>query len=200
MKNLLVAGILVCVFYMSACSPRDFLTRRLARDLIASSRIFNTPQQFWMRTGILSSRDYPSPEYLVLQRHGWLTAGSVACPPEITSPPCWDVLLTPIGFDTFRDLVSKGTGASSYFSVQTARRELVVVTGISKDGTQAEIDFLWKWVPLNEVGAALYAGNVQYRSTVGFKHYDDGWRMLENPTAKSYQDLEDALKGAEPER
>jgi hypothetical protein len=71
------------------------------------------------------------------------------------------------------------------------------VTGISKNGNVADVDFQWKWVALNEVGAALYAGGVQYNSTVTFKHYDDGWRLIEGSTQKNLQSLEDALKEAE---
>jgi len=29
------------------------------------------------------------------------------------------------------------------------------------------------------------------------KHYDDGWRMVENPP-KAYQSLDDSLKNADP--
>ena len=32
---------------------------------------------------------------------------------------------------------------------------------------------------MNEVGAALYAKGTEYNSTVGFAHYDDGWRVIE---------------------
>ena len=56
-----------------ACSPRDFLTRRLATDLIAGSETFKMTQLFWLRTGVISNKDYTSPEYLVLRRHGWIT-------------------------------------------------------------------------------------------------------------------------------
>jgi hypothetical protein len=79
-----------------------------------------------------------------------------------------------------------------------ARRQLTGIEGISKSGNAADVDFLWKWVPLNEVGAALYAGGVQYKSTVGFRRYDDGWRIIEGSAPKSNQSLDDALKDAEP--
>jgi hypothetical protein len=73
------------------------------------------------------------------------------------------------------------------------------VTGISKQGNLAEVDFTWKWVPLNEVGAALYTGDLHYNSTVGFREYDDGWRILISQSApRAGQTLEDALKNAEP--
>jgi hypothetical protein len=75
---------------------------------------------------------------------------------------------------------------------------LVAITGISRDGQHAEVDFLWKWVPLNEVGAALYAGDLEYNASVGFRHYDDGWRLSESSPQKSEQGLEDALKNSEP--
>lgn len=180
-----------------ACSPRDFLTRRLAADLIAGSETFRTAQQFWLRTGVVSNKDYLSPEYLVLQRHGWITGASVPCTPNVAPPPCWDVALTPIGVETFRDLIPSKTAASQYFSVPVARRQLLAVTGITTNGNLADVDFQWQWLPLNEVGAALHAGSVQYNSSVGFRHYDDGWRLIEGSAPKNNQGLDDALKNAE---
>jgi hypothetical protein len=181
----------------AACSPRDFLTRRLAADLIAGSQTFKATQQFSLRTGIVSNKDYVSPEYLVLRRHGWITGANVACA-NVAPPPCWDVALSPIGIETFRNLIPSDAAASEYFSVPVARRQLLAVTDISKNGNLADVDFQWKWVPVNEVGAALYSGGVPYNSTVGFRHYDDGWRLLEGSPPKSNQGLDDALKNAEP--
>jgi hypothetical protein len=194
-KTLLLVS--VCCFAV-ACSPRDFLTRRLAGDLIAGSDTFKSPQQFWLRTGVVSNKDYLSPEYLVLQRHGWISGSGVSCPAEVSPPPCWDVALTPNGVNIFRDLISSDAANSQYFNVAAARRELLEVTGISKSDELAEVDFRWKWVPLNAVGAALYNEGVEYVSTVGFRHFDDGWRLAEGSTAKSNQGMDDALKNAEP--
>ena len=198
MRKLRIALALGFVFLALACSPRDFLTRRLAADLIASSDTFKSTQQFWLRTGVVSNKDYISPEYLVLQRRGWITGAVAPCPPDIAPPPCWEVALTPIGVETFHDLVPSGAATSQYFSIPVARRQLTGITGISKSGNAADVDFLWKWIALNEVGAALYSGGVQYKSRVGFREYDDGWRIIEGNATKSSQGLEDALKNSEP--
>ena len=187
------ALLLVCV--LTACSPRDFLTRRLAADLIAGSEVFRTPQQIWLRTGVVSNKDYVSPQYLVLQRHGWIVGSNASCTPETAPSPCWEVTLTPLGVETLRDLVRDPSAASSYFSVPTARRALVSITGISKEGNIADVDFRWKWMPLNEVGSALYTGGVEYDASVGFKHYDDGWRLVGDNEAKG---LENSLKNSQP--
>jgi hypothetical protein len=198
MRKLRIALALGLLFIATGCTPRDFLTRRLASDLIASSETFKSTQQFWLHTGVISNKDYISPEYLVLQRRGWITGASSNCPPNVAPPPCWDVALTPIGVETFHDLIPAGATDAHSFSVPAARRQLTGITGISKDGNAADVDFLWKWVPLNEVGAALYAGGVEFRSTVGFRRYDDGWRIIEGSAPKSDQGLDDALKNAEP--
>jgi hypothetical protein len=183
----------------TACSPRDFLTRRLASDLIAGSDTFKASQQFWLRTGVVSNKDYLSPEDLVLQRHGWISGSNALCPPDVSPAPCWDVTLTPNGVNIFRDLIPLEAATSQYFSVSAARRELLDVTGISKDDNLAEVDFRWKWVPLNAVGSALYNENLEYTSTVGFKHYDDGWRLIEaTPPPRSPQTIDEALKDATP--
>jgi hypothetical protein len=181
----------------TACSPRDYLTRRLASDLITASDSFRNPQQFWLRTGTIANQDFTSPEYLVLLRHGWITGSSVPCPPTVGPPPCWDAVLSPVGVETFRDLIPNGVTPSSYFSVPVSQRQLIAITGISKNGNSADVDFLWKWVPLNEVGAALSPAGPQYKSAVQFKHYDDGWRVLESSSSKSGQSLDEALKNGE---
>jgi hypothetical protein len=198
MRKLRIALALGLLLVASACSPRDFLTRRLASDLIASSDTFKNTQQFGLRTGVISNKDYISPEYLVLQRRGWITGAVAACPADVEPAPCWQVALTPIGVETFHDLIPAGSADSQYFNVPVARRQLTGITGISKSGNAADVDFLWKWVPLNEVGAALYAGGVQYTSTVGFREYDDGWRVIEGSVPKTNQGLDDALRNPEP--
>lgn len=182
---------------LSACSPRDFLTRRLATDLILASTEFNVHQRFVLQTGVVSSKDYPSPEYLVLQHRGWISASAAPCPRDLTPPPCWEVLLTPSGVDAVRSTLPADQTNGSLLSVPVAKRELVAVTGVAKQGDSAEVVFTWKWEPLNEIGAALYSGDLQYKSTVAFRDYDDGWRMIEgNP--RSGQSIDDSLKNAEP--
>jgi len=39
---------LVFLLGLLSCSPRDFLTRRLAADLISASPAFTEPQVFWL--------------------------------------------------------------------------------------------------------------------------------------------------------
>lgn len=192
--TVILAACLLC----AGCSPRDFLTRRLAADLIAGSEAFKTQQQFFLRTGIVSNKEYLSPDYLVLQRRGWITGVTVPCTADVSPPPCWDVALTPIGVETFRSLIPSYVASKQYFPVTTAKRQLIAITGISRSDNLADVDFTWKWVPLNEVGAALVAGGVNFRSTVGFRHYDDGWRLIEGSAVRNNQGLDDALKDAEP--
>ena len=196
MRRLCLIVAALCVF--SACSPRDFLTRRLAAALIAGSDTFTVAQQFLLRIGPVSNRDFSSPQYLLLQHRGWIVGGNTTCPADVTPPPCWEVAFTPVGVDTFRDLIHRTETGKELFSIPTARRELVSVTGISKDGNLADVEFTWRWAPLNEVGSALNAGGLQFKSTVAVKHYDDGWRLLEGDAARSGQSLNDALKNAEP--
>jgi len=188
-----LAGVLL----LTACSPRDFLSRRLATDLIEASAEFRSPQQFVLHTGILSNKDYVSPEYLVLQHHGWISATSAPCPRDLTPPPCWDVALTPSGVDAVHTLVSPDEAGTSSLTIPAAQREFVGVSGITKQANAADVEFTWKWVPLNEVGAALYSGDLRYKSSVGFRNYDDGWRLMQG-VLHSGQSIDDALKNAEP--
>ena len=191
---------LISLSLLCACSPRDFLTRRLAADLIAASPVFKARQQFFLRTGILSNKDFSSPEYLVLQHRGWVIGTNVACPASVQPPPCWDAVLTPLGVGVFRDLIPREESGKQYFNIPTARREVVEITGISKADNLADVQFIWRWQALNEVGAALYDGGVRYTSSVSFQHFDDGWRLLEGSAARTNQNLQDALRNSEPDR
>jgi hypothetical protein len=189
--------VLLTTILIVSCSPRDFLTRRLAADMISASSQLKTPQRFVLQTGVLSSKDYPSPEYLVLQHHGWISVNSTPCPRDLTPPPCWDLLLTPSGVDAVRAAMPSDQAGGSTLAIPVARRELVAVNGIARLGNSADVDFTWRWLPLNEIGAALYSGDVHYKSIVGFRNYDDGWRMIEG-VPRPVQSIDDALKNAEP--
>jgi hypothetical protein len=180
-----------------ACSPRDFLTRRLATDLISSSDEFKAPQVFWLKTGIVSNKDFNSPDSLVLQRRGWIIGTEAKCPVGVDPPPCWEVILSPHGVDAFHSLISESTQGGTLMPIRVAQREIVDITGISKAGNFADVEFLWHWVPMNEVGGVLYDTGVRYRSTVGFRSYDDGWRVQTEPLHNN-QPLDDALRTAQP--
>jgi hypothetical protein len=187
-------GVLSCLTV--ACSPRDFLTRRLAADLISSSEVFNAPQVLWLKTGTVSNKQFNSPDSLVLQRRGWIIGIlQKNCPPNVEPPPCWDVVLSPAGVDTFRPLIHNAP--DNLASLKVAHRELVEITGISKAGNFADVEFTWHWISLNEVGAALYDSGIRYRSTTAFRSYDDGWRVVTEP-ARTNQSLDEALRNAQP--
>lgn len=187
-----VAALLLCSTF--ACSPRDFLGRRLARDLIAGADAFKIQQVFSLKTGVVSNQDFNSPESLVLQRRGWIIGTQRKCPPGVQPVPCWDVVLSPAGVGIFKPLMP--SGETGIVPLPVARREVVEITGISKAGTFADVEFTWHWVPTNEVGKALYDSGVRYRSTVAFRRYDDGWRIL-TEQMRSNQSLEDALRNSQ---
>jgi hypothetical protein len=196
-KILAATSSLAFLLLLSSCSPRDYLTRRLAADLIRGADPFRAHQRFQLRTGVVSNKDYPSPEYLVLQHHGWISATKAACPAALAPSPCWDVTLTPSGVDTFQNLIPPGNAEKQSFNIPAARRELVAITGIAAQHNVADVEFTWRWAALNEVGAALYPGGNRYRSTTILRKYDDGWRIV--PTASHPgQPLDDALQSAEP--
>jgi len=202
-KTLLLA-VLLCLILLGlglGCSPRDFLTRRLAADLISTSDTFKAPQLFWLRTGIVSNQEFSSPDYMVLQRRGWIIGTEHKCPAGVEPPPCWDVLLTPLGVDTIRPLITSALPDNGRdngpIGIQVVRRELLRIAGISKAGNFADVEFTWRWVSINRVGAALYDSGVHYRSTVGFREYDDGWRVVDQ-TVPSNQRLDEALRNALP--
>jgi hypothetical protein len=135
---------------------------------------------------------------MVLKRRGWVVGNEQKkCPLGVDPPPCWDVLLTPLGVDTVRPLISTALPEAGTIAIQAARRELIGISGISKAGNFADVEFIWHWVSLNQVGAAIYDSGVRYRSTVAFRSYDDGWRVVEQGVTTS-QPLEDALRNAQP--
>lgn len=189
--------VLALAILLTSCSPRDFLTRRLAADLIANSDVFRAQQQFQLRIGIIANKDYLSPDYLALQHHGWISATNAPCPPALAPPPCWDVLLTPSGVDTIQTLIAPGDAEKQSFTIPAARRELIAITGIAKQGNTADVEFTWHWIPLNEVGAVFYSSDAHYHSTAGFRSYDDGWRLMQTASHPA-QPLDEALKNADP--
>jgi hypothetical protein len=188
-------AVLFCL--IPGCSPRDFLTRRLAADLISASDAFKAPQVFWLSTGIVSNKDFSSPDSMVLQRQGWIIGTEEKCPAGIDPPPCWDVVLTPLGVDTIRPLISTALPGNGPIGIQVARRELLSISGIAKAGNFADVEFTWRWASINPVGEALYDGGVHYRSTVGFRGYDNGWRVVVQ-NVPSNQPLEEALRNGQP--
>ena len=84
----------------------------------------------------------------------------------------------------------------SSLSIPVAKRQFDGVTGVSKQENSADIEFEWRWVPLNEIGEALYSRDLRYKSTVGFRKYDDGWRIVESALHPG-QTMDEALKNAE---
>ena len=106
-------------------------------------------------------------------------------------------MLTPSGVDTLQSLIAPGNAEKQSFSIPAARRELVAITGIAKQHNVANVEFTWRWVPLNEVGAALYPTGVRYRSTAILRTYDDGWRIVQT-ASRPGQPLDEALKDAQP--
>lgn len=191
-----ILSLLVSTLLLSSCSPRDFLSRRLASDLIATSPEFHKQQSLIVKTGVVANKEYVSPQFVVLQHHGWVTANSAKCPAGVEPAPCWDVSLTPAGVDTIRLLVHDDEATKPAITIPAARREVIGVTGISKQGNNADVEFTWKWVPVNEIGAAFYAEDQHYRSVVGFRQFDDGWRVVQSG-AHSGQPIDDALNNAE---
>jgi hypothetical protein len=188
---------LSALLFLTACSPRDFLTRRLAGDLISNADFFKAPQEYVLQTGVISNKDYLASEYQALQHRGWINATAVSCPSSLGPPPCWDILLTPSGGETVRTVISQEEAQKPAITIPVAHRSLVHVTGISKQGIVADVEFTWRWVPQNEIGAALYSPDAHYRSTVGFRQYDDGWRVMQS-APRARQTLDDSLRSAEP--
>jgi len=187
---------LICLCLTSGCSPRDFLTRRLATDLISRSDAFREPQAFLLVTGLVSNKDFNSPESLVMQRREWIIGTQTKkCPEGVDPPPCWDVQLTPVGVEAIRPLITNGED-NQPLALRVAQRKLLAITGISKAGNLADVEFTWQWVPLNPVGAALYDSGVRYRSTVQFRDYDDGWRVM-SEKVHAHPTLEEALRNSE---
>jgi hypothetical protein len=197
MRTAKTALLAVSLCLVAGCSPRDFLTRRLAADLISASATFKGPQIFWLATGTVSNKDFSSPDSMVLQRRGWIIGTEQKCPVGVEPSPCWDVNLSPLGVDTIRPLIASGSSSKGAIAIQVARRELIAITGISKAGNFADVDFTWHWLSVNQVGAALYDSGVHYNSTVGFRSYDDGWRVVNSPI-RSHQNMDEALRYAEP--
>jgi hypothetical protein len=95
-----------------------------------------------------------------------------------------------------QSLIVPGDAEKQSFTITAAHRELIAITGIAKQGNTAEVEFTWRWLPANEVGAALYPTSIHYRSKTILSDYDDGWRIVQSNTHPA-QPLDEALKNAE---
>ena len=188
MQTSRIVALMTLLCLIPGCSPRHYLTRRLAGDLISASEVFKAPQTVWIATGVVSNKDFNSPESMVLQRRGWIIGTQQKkCSAGVEPEPCWDVVLSPLGVDIIRPLIASGSSATGSMAIQAVRRELVGISGISKAGNFADVEFTWHWVALNKVGEALYDSGVRYRSTVAFRSYDDGWRVVSRGQSKVEQ-------------
>jgi hypothetical protein len=96
-----------------------------------------------------------------------------------------------------QSLIAPGDAEKQSFTIPAARRELIAITGIAKQGNTAEVEFIWRWLPANEVGAALYPTSIHYHSKTILNDYDDGWRIVQS-NSNPAQPLDEALKKAEP--
>jgi hypothetical protein len=196
-QNLILGIAIASLLLLSSCSPRDFLSRRLAADLITGSGTFRAAQELQVHTGVVSNGDYLSPESSAFLHHGWMTGIHAPCPLNLVPAPCWDLTLSPAGVETVQALIPPSEVNKKTFEIVAARRELVAVTGISKQGNSAEVEFTWRWNPLNEVGATIYRSDIRYRSIASFRRFDDGWRISRG-TPHPAQSFEESLINAEP--
>ena len=55
-------------------------------------------------------------------------------------------------------------------AIQVARRELLSISGISKSGNFADVEFIWRWVSINQVGV----GALRQRSALPFDRWIPG--------------------------
>ena len=113
------------------------------------------------------------------------------------------MLLTPLGVETDPSLISNalpgiGTGERQRsIEIQVALRELLGITGISQNRSLRRRGFTWRWVSINAGGRSTLRQRSTYRSTVGFRGYDDGWRVVEQAIPAN-QPLEESLRNAQP--
>ena len=190
-SSLLLVGITV------ACSPRDFLTRRLATDLIAGSDSFKTHPAILAANG----RDLQQRLHFARIRDlapARLDHGQRRC---LSSRNCCSAVLGHGDHSAGSGRPARlGFRDRSQFSIhqRASGTERTAGGHGHSQGRKswADVDFLWRWAAVNEVGAALYARNYRVQLHVGFVHYDDGWRVIEGGGLKGSQSLSEALKNA----
>ena len=126
---------------LASCSPRDFLTRRLATDLIAASDDSRPRSSSPCRPEPSPTKTTCRPEYLVLQQHGWISATKAPCSPGLAAA------LLGRSADAIRSGHGPRPGSrqeadKALLFIPVAKRELLGVTGISKQGNAADVDFI----------------------------------------------------------
>lgn len=84
------------------------------------------------------------------------------------------------------------TAGAGWF-VPISRRELVSVDGVRQQTNSADVDFSWKWLPLqgDEVPASI---EFPYKGRAVFERYDDGWRLEESLFRVNFYSSFDGMK------
>jgi len=167
MPNLSTLALCLAALLLSLLLPPHFLTRRLAADLIAASDTFAAPQQFQLHTGIISNR--------TISRRNLSCSSIVAGyrpPKPLVSCSCPAALLGYHAHPFRRGYFSKSHRPRR-------RRETILQHPRRPPRTRrhhrhrqtsqpCDVEFTWRWIPMNEVGAALYSADLHYQSTASF--------------------------------
>jgi len=90
---------------------------------------------FWLRTGIVSNKEFSSPDSLVLQRRGWIIGSEQKkCPAGMDPPPCW-MYAHPLGVDTVKPLIGGSLPDNGPIAIEVAHRELAAITASARPAT-----------------------------------------------------------------
>lgn len=215
----LLAGLLLLI--AQGCAGTGELTRTRAAELIGSSQAFSAPVSLPLKkeTGWNLrplSEDEPEaeaqaraaenyyqayPQMDALRRLGLMDVRATVRERPGENHGVWAFDVEPFLTEQGKELASGGREDQNAPSVILARRELIEVTGITRDGQTSQAEYTWKEVP-TAAGRAFVPDSPEHeslppplrqtlrgrnqtkefdkvrRGRAVFQLYDDGWRLL----------------------
>jgi hypothetical protein len=185
------AGMTLIIGCFVACSSKE-ISRERAADLIRSNNEFKRPDGVKLLTGKFcydwrNLRDvYTS--YAPLESADLLKVSDLGAGCGSMWLKRYNVELTSSGMARAKSWTTsddKGwatdaQGSTTYF-IPTASKELVEVTGITKDpeGGQAQAEFTWKWAPTEDASRFGKVPSAELKKGLAsLQLYDDGWRIV----------------------
>ena len=162
---------------VAGCDSSKDLSRSKAVELLKKTENFNIKNQMHICTG---KNIYPFAAHFFLQKAGYIVGWRAGPNPT-------DISLTPKGESASKSWVYEKN--SNCWRAVLATREFLEVTGIRQEGTEALVEYTWKWnwTPLADdlrgVKADLIDGLIYekpgtiHKDKWLFRRYDDGWRM-----------------------
>jgi hypothetical protein len=169
----MIPAFLVLAVFCSACSrglTRSDAAEKLSRsDLFSKTVTFEYTKYLAYRRGANSAGDF----FRALNYLGYTDEKGGLTEKGISEKKNWIP-----------------SSMSEDYEVPLATRELLEITGIGElqgeTGAFVEVQYTWKWSPVNEVGTLMKLDEKTNAGSAAFRRFDDGWRLDSVKSSDAY--------------